>query len=127
MLDFKSLKSVDEYITQKIAWSIIDPAVYAVIMAVRETTIYLRIIREKRPKSIAKETKLSLLWTELTFKIDDLGLKKLANRCSVMGQYWADPAGFSEDFFKTADIDRIRYRKTCVGYMAKHTGGGIRN
>jgi len=79
-------------------------ALRAVIRAVRETTIYLRDLREGGQKSIDKEKELSLLWTELSFKIEDLGLKKLANRCSVKGRYWADPAAFNKTFLNQADI-----------------------
>ena len=79
-------------------------ALRAVIRAVRETTIYLRDLREGGKKSIKKERELSLLWTELSFKLDDLGLKKLANRCSLKGRYWADPAAFDKAFLNRADI-----------------------
>ncbi|MDH5384651.1 MAG: hypothetical protein OEY18_08090 [Candidatus Aminicenantes bacterium] len=82
-------------------------ALRAVIKAVRENTIYLRILREGRQKSIARERKLSLLWTELSFRLEDLGLEKLANRCSIMGRYWADPAVFTQDFLDTADTRRL--------------------
>lgn len=79
-------------------------ALRAVIKAVRETTIYLRNLREGGQKSIEKERDLSLLWTELSFKIEDLSLKKLANRCSLKGRYWADPAAFDKAFLYRADI-----------------------
>lgn len=82
-------------------------ALRAVIKAVRETTIYLRILREGRQQSIAIEKKLSLLWTELSFRIDDLDLNKLANRCSILGRYWADPTAFTKDFLDSVDIDRL--------------------
>lgn len=79
-------------------------ALRAVIKAIRETTIYLRKLREGGQKSIEKERDLSLLWTELSFKLEDLGLKKLANRCSLKGRYWADPAAFNKAFLSQADI-----------------------
>jgi hypothetical protein len=82
-------------------------ALRAVIKAVRESMIYLRILREGRPKSIARERKLSLLWTELSFKVEDLGLEKLSSRCSIMGRFWADPAAFAADFLNSADIRRL--------------------
>jgi hypothetical protein len=82
-------------------------ALRAVIKAVRETTIYLRILKEGRPKSIAREKKLSLLWTELSFRLEDLGLKKLAHRCSILGRYWADPEAFTKNFLDSADISRL--------------------
>jgi len=82
-------------------------ALRTVIKAVRETTIYLRMLREERPKSIAREKKLSLLWTELSFRLEDLGLKKLAHRCSILGRYWADPEAFTKNFLDSADIGRL--------------------
>ena len=55
-------------------------------------------------KSIERERELSLLWTELSFKIEDLGLKKLADRCRLKGRYWADPAAFDKAFLNRVDI-----------------------
>jgi hypothetical protein len=79
-------------------------ALRAVITAVRETTIYLRNFRENEVKSIDKERELSLLWTELSFKLKDIGLTELSNRCSLKGRYWADPAAFDEFFLERANI-----------------------
>ena len=79
-------------------------ALRAVIKAVRETTIYLRSLREGAQKSINKEKDLSLLWTELSFRLKDLALTKLANRCRLKGRYWSDPAAFDEAFLKDAAI-----------------------
>jgi len=81
-----------------------NEALRAVIRAVRETTIYLRNLREGGQKSIEKERELSLLWTELSFKLEDIGLEKLANRCSLKSRYWADPDAFNKTFFNQADI-----------------------
>ena len=77
-------------------------ALRAVIKAVRETTIYLRIIRETGKNSIKKERELSLLWTELSFKLEDIRLKKLAERCIILSRYWADPLEFDESFLSKA-------------------------
>jgi len=87
-------------------------ALRAVIKAVRETTIYLRIIRETGKKSIKKERELSLLWTDLSFKLEDIRLKKLAGSCMKLSRYWADPADFDESFLKKAgnrlsDIEQL--------------------
>jgi len=79
-------------------------ALRAVIKAVRETTIYLRNLRQGGEKSIDKERDLSLLWTDLSFKLEDLSLGKLAKRCSIKGRYWADPAPFEKDFLDRAGI-----------------------
>jgi len=87
-------------------------ALRAVIKASRETWLYLRDLRQGGSKSIDKEGALSLLWTELSFKIDDIRLKGLGESCSMMGKYWADPALFDDESLNTAqdrllDIERI--------------------
>jgi len=85
----------------------------AVIRAVRETTVYLRYLREEPKGSIDRERELSLLWTELSFALADLQLHKLAGRCALMGRYWADPTLFGEDFF-----DRAGQRLVDVEHLA---------
>jgi hypothetical protein len=87
-------------------------ALRAVIMAVRETTLYVRNIRESGEKSIEKERELSLLWTDLSFRLKDLGLRKLAKRCNIKGRYWADPTLFDAEALDVAgirlsDIERL--------------------
>jgi len=87
-------------------------ALRAVISAVRETTVYLRGLKEEQPKSIDKEERLSLKWTQLAFALEDLGLNKLATRCSIKGRYWANPADYDQDFLeragmRLADIERM--------------------
>jgi hypothetical protein len=79
-------------------------ALRAVIKAVRKTTLYIRNIHEGGKKSIEKEGELSLLWTELSFRLEDLGLRKLARRCDIKGSYWADPTSFDKDSLFRADI-----------------------
>lgn len=73
-------------------------ALRSVILAVRETEIYIRHIKDGGGKSIKTERELSLRWTELSFELEDIGLNKLANRCRVTGKYWADPKKFSTSF-----------------------------
>ncbi len=72
------------------------------ISVVRETTVYLCGLDEGHQKSIEKEERLSLSWTQLAFALEDLGLNKLANRCSIKGRYWANPAGYDQDFLQRA-------------------------
>ncbi|MGB8718603.1 MAG: hypothetical protein WCD46_04785, partial [Desulfobacterales bacterium] len=62
-------------------------ALRSVIRAVRETMLYMRSLREGGAQKIAAERKLSLLWTDLAFALEDLGLDKLAERCSLRGRY----------------------------------------
>ena len=83
-----------------------------VILAVRKTTLYTRSLKEGGAKSLEQERELSLLWTELSFKLEDLGLTKLAKRCSIGGKYWADPASMDSEFLEKAgvgleDIERL--------------------
>ena len=83
-----------------------------VIKAVRETTVYLRSLREGAGKSIDREGRLAVLWTELAFQLEDLGLHKLAKRCHITGRYWADPESLDQDFLREAgvrlgDIERL--------------------
>ncbi len=87
-------------------------ALRSVIRAVRETMLYMRSLREGGAQKIAAERKLSLLWTDLAFALEDLGLDKLAERCNLRGRYWADPALFDADFFdqagqRLADIEAL--------------------
>jgi len=77
-------------------------ALRGVIKAVRETTIYLRGLREGKAKSIKNERKLSMLWTDLSFELQDLGLRKLADRCCTKGKYWADPAAMDKELIEKA-------------------------
>ena len=78
-------------------------ALRAVIKAVRKTTLYIRNIHEGGKKSIKTEGELSLLWTELSFRLEDLGLGKLARRCDIKGSYWADPTSFDKVSLFRAD------------------------
>lgn len=75
-----------------------------VILAVRETTVYLRTVHETGRKNLTTEKELARLWTELAFQMEDLGLGKLAKRCDISGQQWADPKRFNEDFLNKADV-----------------------
>jgi hypothetical protein len=87
-------------------------ALRAVIKAVRQTKPYLSMLRQGGKKSIDKEEKLSMLWTNLSFELKDLSLTKLADRCNIKGSYWADPTEFDEDFLDRAgnrlkDIEKL--------------------
>ncbi len=73
-------------------------ALRSVILAVRETEIYIRQIKDGGRKSITIERELSLRWTELSFALEDIGLSKLSNKCRVTGKFWADPSKFDKAF-----------------------------
>jgi hypothetical protein len=87
-------------------------ALRAVITAIRETTVYLRSLSEGHAKSFEKEERLALEWTELGFRLEDLGLDKLAKRCSIRGVHWANPDAFDDEFLDKAgarleDIEKM--------------------
>lgn len=78
-------------------------ALREVIKVSRRTAIYMRSIREDNKRSRKEEQKLSSLWTDLGFKLNDLGLGKLAKRCEIRGAQWADPGRYDDEFMKKAD------------------------
>jgi len=87
-------------------------ALRSVVLAVRETEIYVRHLNEDGKKSIKTERALSLQWTNLSFRLEDIKLNKLAKRCRLKGMYWADPAKFSSEFLdkagtKLSDIEKL--------------------
>ena len=94
-------------------------ALRSVITAVRETEVYMRKLREGGRKSIKTERKLSILWTNLAFKLEDLDLDKLAKRCQIKGRYWADSSKFSEQFLKQAGTRLSDIEKTALAELAK--------
>lgn len=53
-------------------------ALRAVVKAVRKTTVYLRHLREGSKRSRRLESELALLWTDLAFAVEDIGLDALA-------------------------------------------------
>lgn len=75
-----------------------------VIKVIRRTTVYLRGAQQNNRRSDQEELELSLQWTELGFKLEDLGLTKLAKRCEIRGAQWADPSRYDEEFIRKADV-----------------------
>jgi hypothetical protein len=86
-------------------------ALRRVITASRETAVYLRQYTEHKKRDYKVERSLTLLWTELGFALDDLGLTKLAKRCQVTGKHWSDPSYYQEDFLAKADISLDRMER----------------
>jgi hypothetical protein len=83
-------------------------ALRQVITASRETAVYLRQVKETGKPDHAIERHLTLLWTQLGFTLQDLGLDKLAKRCQVTGARWADPMRFDKEFLDKADVSLER-------------------
>lgn len=79
-------------------------AIEGVLVGVRRTERY---IRERNAGKVdpRTESELAAMWTELGFQLEALGVRKLAKRCDVKGQYWASPGKFSEQWWDQADID----------------------
>jgi len=76
----------------------------AVVIAARHTQTYVRELRDTARQDHRKEAKLSAMWTELSFRLADLKLARLAKRCDIKGRYWADPTQFDENFLAKADV-----------------------
>jgi len=76
----------------------------AVVIAARHTQTYVRQLRDTARQDHREEAKLSTMWTELSFRLKDLKLTKLAKRCDIKGRYWADPARFDSNFLEKADV-----------------------
>lgn len=78
-------------------------ALNKVIIAVRRTSVYTRS-REVGGVDLSVESELAVLWTELAFELQSLGLTKLAKKCDVKGRYWAAPESFSHEWLEQAEI-----------------------
>ncbi len=78
-------------------------ALRRVITASRETLVYIRRLKEKGERDYDVESRLAVTWTELGFTLEDLGLTKLAKRCSIKGLHWVDPDRFDRKFLEKAD------------------------
>lgn len=83
-------------------------ALRKIIVTARETNVYIRSMKENDKNNHDTESRLSVLWTELGFELEDLGLGKLAKRCQIKGIYWADPNHYDSEFLKKADISLSR-------------------
>ncbi len=79
-------------------------ALQNVVRAARETAVYLRQRRDTGNTDHARERELAVLWTDLGFELDRLGVRGLAKRCDVSGRYWADPEGLDPDFLDRAGV-----------------------
>lgn len=86
-------------------------ALRGVITASRETTVYIRQMKDTGARRHDTEAHLATLWTELGFALEDIGIHKLAKRCQVSGKHWADPDHYDQDFLAKADISLDRMEK----------------
>ncbi|UFS62545.1 hypothetical protein LOH54_00075 [Sulfurimonas sp. HSL-3221] len=82
-----------------------------VITAARETSVYIRQVRDTGKRDHAAEKDLTLLWTELGFALHDLGIEKLARRCQIKGKEWSDPEQYNPVFLEKAHISLERMER----------------
>lgn len=95
-------------------------AVKQVIMASRETAVYMRQIT-KSGNNYETEKQLSLLWTDLGFKLKDIGLIKLAELCDLKGVYWSDPDKFDKKFLEKTDLSLEKIEETAKDILGKNS------
>ena len=93
-------------------------ALRAVVVAARHTQVYLRQLDDTGQQNHATEANLAGLWTELGFRLNDLGLTRLAKRCDIRGRYWADPRDLDADFLQRADIGLERMEQLARQLLA---------
>ena len=86
-------------------------ALRAVVVAARHTQAYVRRLNDTDSQDHLQEAKLSEMWTELGFRLSDLGLSKLAKRCDIKGRYWANPEHFDNAFLHKADVGLERMER----------------
>jgi len=100
-------------------------ALRAVVIAARHTQAYLRLLNDTTNQDHKQEAALSEMWTELGFKLTDLGLSKLAKRCDIKGRYWADPGGYEVEFLQKADVGLERMEQLARQMLAQIERGKI--
>ena len=93
-------------------------ALRAVIVAARHTQAYLRQPDDTGQQNHATEAQLATLWTELGFRLSDLGLTKLAKRCDIRGRYWANPDELDAEFMQRADVGLERMEQLARTLLA---------
>lgn len=94
-------------------------ALRAVIVAARQTSVYVRQLNDTGIQSHDTEAQLSEKWTNLGFKLSDLGLEKLSKRCEIKGRYWANPDQFEESFLEKADVGLARMEQLAKQMVAE--------
>ena len=90
-----------------------------IILASRETAVYIRQMNDTSSRDHAAEKHLSALWTDLGFALQDLGISKLAKRCNIKGKQWAMPEHYDADFIKKADVSLDRMERLAQEILLK--------
>lgn len=94
-------------------------AVRNVITAARQTAVYIRRMKETGNRNHNTEAHLAVLWTELGFALQDIGITKLAKRCEISGKHWANPNHYNQDFLEKADVSLESIEKLANGILAQ--------
>ncbi len=94
-------------------------ALRAVVVAARHTQPYIRQLEDGTGQDHAVEAQLAEIWTELGFRLSDLGLQKLAKRCDIKGRYWADPERYNSEFLQKADVGLERLEQLARQMLAE--------
>lgn len=94
-------------------------ALRGVITAARETAVYLRQLQETGSHHHQTEARLAVLWTELGFALQDIGIDKLAKRCQITGAVWADPQRYDAAFLQKADVSLEKMEKLASQILAQ--------
>ncbi len=92
-------------------------ALRRVVIAARKTSVYTRQLNETGKRSHKMESELSIVWTELGFSLEDLGIEKLAKRCRIKGKYWQDPGKSDKDYLEKADVGLERMEQLATGLL----------
>lgn len=89
-------------------------ALRKVVLASRKTAVYIRKLNQDKVRNIDEEGELSLLWTELGFELEDLGLSKLSERCYLKGKHWENPETKNTKLLEKGDLslDKIEAMAT---------------
>jgi len=94
-------------------------ALRQVVTASRKTAVYIRELNDNGNRNHETETHLSLLWTELGFTLEDLGISKLAKRCQIKGKHWSDPGHYDKNFLDKADVSLDKMEKLAHELLAE--------
>jgi len=95
-------------------------ALRKVITSSRETAVYIRQLNDNgNNREHDRERHLSMLWTELGFDLEDLGIKNLAKRCQIKGKHWSNPGHYDKDFLEKADINLERMERIAREVIAE--------
>ncbi len=86
-------------------------ALRGIIIASRQTAVYLRQLEETGRRDHDAEQQLSVRWTGLGFQLEDLGITRLAKRCQITGKHWSDPKHYDREFLDKADISLDRMER----------------